>query len=179
MSCRIINDRFEIEKMVEDVFLGEEAPTYVDYADVQTIRRLSTFKVAVSYGAAVTCDNYLEHLLEVIDDVLTDKKPRFCFLVIEVNSAVESNIFVNDTLNSIINRISASETTEIPLDVLYSIKTYPNMGEDIFVNVMFAVPKSDEDKMEDERVKRLLKEYCLEKRPPFSVNLEEWTTIIE
>ncbi|MBO5902863.1 MAG: hypothetical protein J6Q40_02545 [Tidjanibacter sp.] len=165
--------------MVEDVFLGEEAPTYVDYADVQTMRRLSTFKVAVSYGLAVTYDNYLEHLLEVIDDVLTDKKPCFCFLAFEVNSAVESNTYVKEIFDSIVDRISTSGATEVQLDILYSIKTLSNMDKDITVNVMFAVPKSDEDKMEDERVKRLLKEYCLEKRPPFSVNLDEWATIIE
>ena len=45
MKYEIITDRFEIEKMAEDIFICDDKPIEpIDYADLRTLRRISTLK---------------------------------------------------------------------------------------------------------------------------------------
>ena len=50
MKYEVITDRFEVEKLAEDIYLSGDKPfVYIDYADLRTLRRISTLKYGILY----------------------------------------------------------------------------------------------------------------------------------
>ena len=51
MNCEIITDRFDIEKLAEDIFISssKKGLMSLDYADLLITRRRGAFKIALSF----------------------------------------------------------------------------------------------------------------------------------
>lgn len=61
MNYEIITDRFEVEKMTEDIFICDDKPfIYIDYADLRTLRRISTLKYGISIKTHFSEDELIQ-----------------------------------------------------------------------------------------------------------------------
>ena len=67
MNYEIITDRFEIEKMAEDMFLSDdEILVHIDYADLRTLKRHGTFKHAIICDIELRNKAWANELINVI-----------------------------------------------------------------------------------------------------------------
>ena len=67
MNYEIITDRFEIEKMAEDMFLSDdEILIHIDYADLRTLKRHSTFKHAIICDIELGNEAWINEFINVI-----------------------------------------------------------------------------------------------------------------
>ena len=67
MNYEIITDRFEIEKMAEDMFLSDdEILVHIDYADLRTLKRHGTFKHAIICDIELGNKAWANELINVI-----------------------------------------------------------------------------------------------------------------
>lgn len=64
MIYEVITDRFGVEKLAEDIFLSDDkAFVHIDYADLRTLRRISTLKYGISFKFFVQTTNLLRRYL--------------------------------------------------------------------------------------------------------------------
>lgn len=78
MKYEVITDRFEVEKLAEDIYLSGDKPfVYIDYADLRTLRRISTLKYGISFKISCSNNKFIEEILYAIksqDIPLSDLK---------------------------------------------------------------------------------------------------------
>ena len=75
MKSEVFTNRFEVEKMAEDIFVCDDKPfIYIDYADLRTLRRISTLKYGISIKAVV----------EALKESIKYKVERFTGMLVDV-----------------------------------------------------------------------------------------------
>lgn len=64
MKSEVFTNRFEVEKMAEDIFVCDDKPfIYINYADLRTLRRISTLKYGISIKAHFSEDELINEVL--------------------------------------------------------------------------------------------------------------------
>lgn len=97
MKCEVFTDRFEVEKMAEDIFICDDKPLiYIDYADLRTLRRISTLKYGISIKALFSGDELINEILKVIETYSIPVSELKTYLIhIRINEANPSFTYEN------------------------------------------------------------------------------------
>lgn len=178
MKYEVITDRFDVEKLAEDIYLSGDKPfIYIDYVDLRTLRRISTLKYGISFKISCSNDKFIEEIFNVIksqDIPLVDLRT---FLInIRIN---ENEISLNyENIGNLLKQIRAirpTDSSEDYFDGLWTLNTNSSipLGE-CYINIMFGLNKTDEDKLEDERHEQMIEEYDKLKLPPIEWDFPEF-----
>lgn len=141
MNYEIITDRFEIEKMAEDMFLSDdEILVHIDYADLRTLKRHGTFKHAIICDIELGNKAWANELINVIQ---SQQQP------IDTLQAFLMNIIVGDEGMSLsqddetraTNR--PHECNHLGIDDLYkALALFP--GEELYIRLKIWRAYNDE-----------------------------------
>ena len=170
MKCEVFTDRFEVEKMAEDIFICDDKPVEpIDYADLRTLRRISTLKYGISIKAHFSDDELINEILKVIEiHPIPVSKLKTYLIHIRINEAESS--FMYENLGNLIQQISNLKgdlDSDGSFDGLYAVtnSSLIPIGE-CYVNLVFGVDKTEEDKLEDDKHEQMIEEYHKSKYPP-------------
>lgn len=165
MNYEIITDRFEIEKMAENMCIhsqGDEMRMYIDYNDLRMIRRISTLKYGISCKVCCSDNHYIEKIASVIKSLDLPLSQLRSYLVnFRVNTAEPTLSY--DSVGSILNLVrdlGATENQENIYDGIWSCNTNSSIPEGVcYINIVFGVNKVEQDKLEDEKYEQMIEEY--------------------
>lgn len=183
MNYEIITDRFEIEKMAEDMFLSDdEILVHIDYADLRTLKRHGTFK------HAIICDIELGNKAwanEIINVIQSQQQP------IDTLQAFLMNIIVGDEGMSLSHedlyehlqfltsvKFTDNDTEESRTmhytDCLWSLSNRSSFPEGAMrIQLMSTYDKTEQDKQEDEKYEQMIEEYRKPYFPPLDLPIIE------
>lgn len=170
MTYEIITDRFEVEKLTEDIYLSEdESLVHIDYADIRTLRRISTLKYGISCKVSCSGEQFVEEISAAIKSSnipISDLKKYLIYIRINKNEQFLTQRDVCNLLRQI-EEIKGNDNSECRFIGLYTIRANSSipLGE-YYINIMFGVNKTDEDKLEDEKHEQMIEEYRKSKLPP-------------
>lgn len=104
MKSEVFTNRFEVEKMAEDIFVCDDKPfIYIDYADLRTLRRISTLKYGISIKAHFSEDELINEVLKVIKTHSIPLSELKTYLIhIRINETAPS--FTYENLGNLIHR---------------------------------------------------------------------------
>lgn len=169
MNYKIITDRFEVEKMAEDIFICDDKPfIYIDYADLRTLRRISTLKYGISIKAHCSEDELINEVLKVIETHSIPLSELKTYLIhISINETAPS--FTYENLGNLIHQIrnlKGNVDSEEKLEGLYAVTNSSSIpiGE-CHINLVLGVDKTEEDRLEDEKHEQMIEEYQKSKLP--------------
>ena len=173
MKYEIITDRFEIEKMAENMFLSDdEILVHIDYADLRTLKRHGTFKHAIICDIELGNKAWANELINVIQ---SQQQP------IDTLQAFLMNIIVGDEGMSLSHedlyellqflttvKFTDNDTEESRsknyIDCLWSLSNRSSFPEStIQIQLMSTYEKTEQDKQEDEKYEQMMEKY----RKPF------------
>lgn len=178
MKYEVITDRFEVEKFAEDIFLSDDkAFVHIDYADLRTLRRISTLKYGISFKISCSNDKFIEEIFDVIksqDIPLVNLKT---FLInIRINEDETSLNYENiGNLLEQIRTLKPTNSYEDYFEGLWTLNTNSSipLGK-CYINIMFGLNKTNEDKFEDEKHEQMIEEYHKMKLPPVEWDFPEF-----
>lgn len=163
MKYKIITDRFEIEKLAENIFICNDKPiAHIDYADLRTLRQISTFKYAISLRLCCLEDNFVNEMLDAVKILpISMEKLKTYVMHIRINEAIQSSRYKK--IGCFIQQMQELKAVESPgkyLEGLYAItgNSAITSGE-WHVSLIFGVDKTEEDKIEDERCEQMIEDY--------------------
>ena len=176
MKSEVLTDRFEVEKMAEDIFICDDKPfIYIDYADLRTLRRISTLQYGISIKAHFSRDELISEILKVIETHSIPVSELKTFLIhIRINEADPSCTYEN--LGNLIQQIrdlKGNWNSEERFEGLYAVTNSSSIpiGE-WHINLVFGVGKTAEDRLEDDKYEQIIEEYHKSKLP--SINFPEF-----
>lgn len=173
MKSEVLTDRFEVEKMAEDIFTCDDKPfIYIDYADFRTLRRISTLKYGILIKAHFPGDELITEVLKVIETHSIPISELKTYLIhIRINEAAPS--FTYENLSNLIHQIKGNLDSEERAEGLYVVTNSASIpiGE-WHINLALGVDKTEEDKLEDEKHEQMIDEYHQSKLP--SIDLPEF-----
>lgn len=163
MTYEFITDRFEAEKLAEDIFVGDDKPiVHMDYADLCTLRRITTLKYAMAIKVSNLDDEAIKEILKAIKTLsIPYRELKTCLVHIRVNESEQLSTAKNlDDFIQQIQNLKVGECSEDKLGCVYVVTSNPSipLGE-LHVNLVFAVCKTEEDKLEDEKYEQMIMEY--------------------
>ena len=171
MKYEILTDRFEVEKMAEDIFICDDKPfIYIDYADLRTLRRISTLKYGISIKAYSSEDELINEVLKVIETHSIPVSELKTYLIhIRINEA--DPLFTYENLGNLMQQIRALKGNVDSEEIFEGLYAVTNcslipIGE-WYINLVFGVEKTAKDRLEDDKMKELLQKYnsiCITKR---------------
>ena len=149
MKYKIITDRFEVEKLAEDIFLSDDKGiVHMDYADLRTFRKFSTFKYAISFNFICSNEKFIEELLNVIksqDIPFADL--RGC--LINIRNLLEQ-----------VRTLKPADSSDDNFEVIWTLNTNSSIPlGNCYINIMFGINKIVEDLLEDEKNEQMIDEY--------------------
>ena len=163
MKYEVITDRFEVEKLAEGIYLSDDKPlVYIDYADLRTLRRISTLKYGISFKISCSNDKFIEDILYVIksqDIPLNDL--RTYLINIRINEGETSLNYENiGNLLEQIRVLKPTDSSEDYFEGLWILNTNSSipLGE-YYISLMFGSNKIVEDQLEDEKHEQMIEEY--------------------
>ncbi len=169
MKYEILTARFEVEKMAEDISICDDKPfIYIDYADLRTLRRISTLKYGISIKAHFSGYELISEILKVIETHSIPTSELKTYLIhIRINEADPS--FTYENLGNLIQQIrnlKGNVDSEESFDGLYAVTNSSStpIGE-WHINLVFGVGKTAEDKLEDDKHEQMIEEYHKSKLP--------------
>ena len=173
MKYEVITDRFEVEKLAEDIFLSDDKMiTPIDYADLRALRRCGTFKHAIICDLKTNNKVWVDEFIELIHEQQLPLDTLRAFLM---------NIIVGDEGRSLLHgdlcellqfltsmKYTDSDTEETRykncINCLWSISNRSLFPEGTMrIQLMSVFEKTEQDKHEDEKYEQMLEEY----RRPF------------
>lgn len=175
MTCEIITDRFEVEKLLEDIFVSDDvAVMHIDYADVCKLRQLGTFGQAIVFNVDNLNDNSIDELINAIDALQLSR---------DTLNAVVGHIIVNENSLSLLSyrdimnlwdflirmrcpKDDSENRANNFINCLWALSTRSSLPEKTMqVHLMVAFEKTEADKVEDEKFEQLIQEYRQLKYP--------------
>ena len=181
MNYEIITDRFEIEKMVEDVFLSDDKPiTHIDYADICTLRRIGTFKKAIISDIDTLEGEWMDKFIESIKSLQLpiDSLKGFMFNIIECDG--DLSLYSDITkLWQYLTRIKykdgdTDDTFDSYIDCLWSARIRPSMPKGALkIQLLVMCEKTEQDKLEEAKYKQMIEEYRKPFFPPLDLPIIE------
>ena len=167
MKYKIITDRFEVEKLAEDIFLSDDKGiVHMDYADLRTFRKFSTFKYAISFNSFCSNEKFIEELLNVIksqDIPFADL--RGCLINIRINDD-ESSLSPEDIGNLLeqVRTLKPADSSDDNFEVIWTLNTNSSIPlGNCYINIMLGLNKTAEDLLEDEKNEQMIEEYHKQK----------------
>lgn len=162
MTYEFITDRFEIMKLSEAPFTSNDrAIVDVDYADVLTIRRISTLKYAIKCKVCSSDDGFIQEIPSVMEFLNIPVAELSTYLVnIRINGDKPS-MTVSDLnkLMQVIYKINPDDRPETGFNGLYTVNTNPEIPRgEYWIDIILGVDKTEEDKIEDEKYESMLAE---------------------
>lgn len=177
MKYEVITDRFEVEKLAEDIFLSDDKAVHIDYTDLRTLRRCSTLKYGISFKISCSNDKFIEEIFDVIKSQDIPFVNLKTFLIyIQINEDETSLNYENiGNLLDHIETIKPTDSSEDYFEGLWAINTNSSipLGE-CYINIMFGLNKTEEDKLEDEKHEQMIEEYHKMKLPPVEWDFPEF-----
>lgn len=145
MKYKVINDRFEVEKLAEDIFLyDDKAIVHIDYADLRTLRRISTFKYCISLKISCSDNKFIERILDVIKSQDIPFADLRAYLInIRINED-ESSLKYEDIGNLLqqIRVLKPTNSSETHCDGLWSLNTSSSiLLGGCYINIIFGLKK--------------------------------------
>lgn len=178
MKYEVITDRFEVEKLAEDIFLSnDKAFVHIDYADLRTLRRISTLKYGISFTISCSNDKFIEEILDVIKSQDIPFVNLNTFLInIRINE--DETSLNNESIDNLLEQIETIkpiDSSEYYFEGLWTINTNSSipLGE-CYINIMFGLNKTEEDKLEDEKHEQMIEEYHKMKLPSVEWDLPKF-----
>ena len=177
MKYEVITDRFEVEKLAEDIYLSGDKPfVYIDYADLRTLRRISTLKYGISFKISCSNNKFIEELLYVIksqDIPLCNLKTYLINIRINENESSLNYENIGNLLEQI-RVLKPTDSSEDYFKGLWTLNTNSSipLGE-CYINLIFGFNKTAEDQREDEKHEQMIEEYHKIKLPPVEWDFSE------
>lgn len=176
MKYEIITDRFEIEKMAEDMFLSDdEILVHIDYADLCTLKRFGTFKHAIICDVEQGNEAWADELISIIQSqqLPLDTLQGFLMNIIVGDEGVSLS---HEDLYELLQFLTyvkftdndAEESkTKNYTDCLWSLSNRSSFPEGAMrIQLMSTYEKTEQDKQEDEKHEQMIEEYHKLKYPP-------------
>lgn len=172
MNYEIITDRFEIEKIAENMCIpsqGDEMHMYIDYNDLRMIRRISTLKYGISCKVCCSDNKFVETIASAIHSLDLPLSQLRSYLVNFRANKAEPTLSYEDLGNilNLVRDLGATETPNCQYEGIWSCNTNPSIPEGMcYINILFGVNKTEQDKQEDEKCEQMMKEYHKQLFPP-------------
>lgn len=143
----IVHDRRIAEIMIEDIFLSSHNLfVLVDYNDIRTIRRKSTFRVLYRYELAI---NQISQLSEAIKEEISLDGMNYCAIEIAYGE-----MMTHSALQNLMNIVNGA-LMDIPR--LNCSHLSDNLsGEEVVLNLYLFTPKSEDEREMDIRIDKML-----------------------
>jgi len=173
MEYEIITDRFEIEKMAEDMFLSDDKMLiHIDYADLRALKCHGTFKHAITCDVDVKNKLWVDEFIKLIQSqqLPLDTLQAFLMNIIvgdEGMSLLHEDIYkLLQFLTSVkfVDGDTEENMSKNYIDRLWSISNRPLFPKGTMrIQLMSVYEKTEQDKQEDEKYEQMIEEY----RRPF------------
>lgn len=173
MKYEVITDRFEVEKLAEDLFISDDKFfVHIDYADLRTLRRISTLKYGISFKISCSNNKFIEEMLDVIKSQGTPLADLRTYLI-SIRANEDETSLTIEKIGNLLQQIRILKAKGSLKDYYEGLLTYSTnssipLGE-CYINILFGLNKTAEDKLEDEKHEQMIEEYHKLKLPP-----EEW-----
>ena len=177
MKYEVVTDGFEVEKLAEDIYLSGDKPfVYIDYADLRTLRRISTLKYGISFKISCSNNKFIEEILYVIksqDISLCNLKTYLINIRINENETSLNYENIGNLLEQI-RVLKPTDSSEDYFKGLWTLNTNSSipLGE-CYINLIFGFNKTVEDQREDEKHEQMIEEYHKIKLPPVEWDFSE------
>lgn len=177
MKSEVFTNRFEVEKMAEDIFVCDDKPfIYIDYADLRTLRRISTLKYGISFKISCSNNKFIEEILYAIksqDIPLSDLKTYLINIRINEDETSLNYENIGNLLEQQIRVVKPTDSSEDYFEGLWTLNTNSSipLGE-CYINLIFGFNKTAEDQLEDEKHEQMIEEYHI-KLPPVEWDFSE------
>lgn len=167
MKYEIITDRFEIEKMAENMFLSDdEILVHIDYADLRTLKRHGTFKKAIILDIDTLEGEWTDKFIENVKSLLPplDSLRAFMMNIIECDDDSLRYSDINK-LWQYLTRIKykegdAEDTFDSFIDCLWSVCVRHSMPKGTLkIQLLVSSEKTEQDRADDEKYERMIEEY--------------------
>lgn len=180
MKYEIITDRFEIEKMAEDMFLSDdEILVHIDYADLRTLKRHGTFKKAIILDIDTLEGEWTDKFIENVKSLLPPLDSLRAFMMNYI-ACDEDLLLYSDIIKlwQYLTRIKYKDgetdnTFDSFIDCLWSVCVRHSMPKGTLkIQLLATYEKTEQDKLEDEKYEQMMEEYRKPFFPP--VDLQEF-----
>ena len=174
MKYEVITDRIKVEKLAEDIYLSGDKPfVYIDYADLRTLRRISTLKYCISFKISCSGNKFIEEILVVIKSLNISFADLRAYLINMRINENDSSLNYKDIgkLVEHLQSIKTNDDSETHFEGLWTLNTNPSipLGE-CYINIFLGLNKTDEDKLDDDRYEQMVEEYHSSKLPLIKLN---------
>lgn len=169
MTCEIITDRFEVEKLVEDIFVSDDvAVIHIDYADVCKLRQSGTFGQAIVFNVDNLNDNSIDELINAIGALQLSKDTLNAFVMnIIANEDTLSQLTFGNIMKlwDVLAKFRCSKNdsgncTNSCTNCLLNVNGRPSLPDQtVQIHLMVTFEKTEEDKLEDVKFESLIQEY--------------------
>lgn len=167
MKCEIITGRSYVEKMAEDVFLcNDKVLVPVDYADLQALRRMGTFKKAIIFDIDAQEGKWTD---EFIGNIESQQLPLASLRAFMLNiiASEDDSLLYSDVIElwQYLTRIkhrggNSNDTFDDYVECLWSVRIRPSMPKGALkIELLASYEKMEQDKPEDERFEQMIEEY--------------------
>lgn len=168
MKYEILTDRFEIEKLAEELYISKDNIfVYIDYADVCAIKRLGTFKYTVICDIDMQNESWVTAFINVIQSLDFPLDELKAFMVNFIEGGEECTLIQTELCEVLQFLQSMTFTEERPnnyIDILWSVRNRPSMSKGTLkIQLLATYEKTEQDKLEDEKYEQMMEEY----RKPF------------
>ena len=163
MKYEVITDRFKVEKLADDIFLSDDKViVHIDYADLRTLKKISTLKYGISFKISYSGNKFIEEILDVIKSLNISSADLRTYLINIRSNEDESSLKYEDIGNLLqqIRVLKPTNSSETHFDGLWTLNTNSSIPfEEFYINIIFGLNKTDEDKLEDEKYEQMIKEH--------------------
>lgn len=183
MNYEIITDRFEIEKMAEDMFLSDdEILIHIDYADLRTLKRHATFKHAIICDIERGNEAWTNEFINVIQSQQLPLDTLHAFLM-NIIVGDEGMSLSHEDLYELLQFLTTVKFTDNDTeesrtknytDCLWSLSNHSSFPESTMrIQLMPTYDKTEQDKQEDEKYEQMIEEYRKPYFPPLDLPIIE------
>ncbi len=173
MEYEIITDRFEIEKMAEDIFLShDESIVNIDYADLLRIKSFGTLKHAIICDVDMQNNGWGNEFVKIIQSLQLPFDKLRAFLLNFIVGGEELTLTQDDISNIVRFLDSIKDKEDAPdnnpynnIGYIWTVHNRRSMPKDTLkIQLYLAYEKTEQYKQEDEKYAQLIEDY---RRPYF------------
>lgn len=180
MNYEIITDRFEIEKMAEDLFLSDdEILVHIDYADLGALKLYGTFKHAIICDIDMQNESWVTAFINVIKSLDFPLAGLRAFMLNLIEGGEECTLIQVEILKILQFLESMTFIEEKPynyIDILWSFRNRSLMPKGTLkIQLLATYEKTEQDKQEDEKYEQMMEEYRKPYFPPLDLPIIDLT----
>lgn len=180
MKYEILTDRFEIEKLAEELYICREtALVYIDYADVRAIKRSGTFKQAIICDIDMQNESWVTAFTDVIkslDFPLADLRVFMLNLIEGGEECTLIHVEICKILQFLQSMTFTEEKPDSYIDILWSFRNRSSMPKGTLkIQLLATYEKTEQDKQEDEKYEQMMEEYRRPFFPPLDFPIFDLT----